>query len=84
MGLKPNVLWIYGGCYYAAFVFAYFMIPETTQLTPKQIDLLRPNATPRTSPTYRRYILEKDTRQHQPGGGDVTKPGTENVEKAAR
>ncbi|TXT13283.1 hypothetical protein VHUM_00650 [Vanrija humicola] len=81
-GLKTNVFWIWGGCCCVAFVFAYFMIPETKQLSLEQIDILYRNSKPRNSPTYRRYILEQNIREGQADSvGHIQKPGAEHVEK---
>lgn len=39
-GLKTNVFWIWGGFCTLCFVFTYFLIPETKQLSLEQIDLI--------------------------------------------
>ncbi|TXT07086.1 hypothetical protein VHUM_03256 [Vanrija humicola] len=56
-GLQSNVFWIWGGCCALGVVFAYFMIPETKQLSLEQVDLIYRHSTPRKSVAYRKKII---------------------------
>lgn len=47
--LKSSVFFIWGGLCTAAFVYAYFLIPETKGLTLEQVDRMMEETTPRTS-----------------------------------
>jgi MFS family permease len=47
--LKSSVFFIWGGLCTCAFVYAYFLIPETKGLTLEQVDQMMDECTPRTS-----------------------------------
>jgi sugar porter (SP) family MFS transporter len=47
--LRSNVFWIWGGLCTCAFVYSYFLVPETKGLTLEQIDHMLAETTPRTS-----------------------------------
>ncbi|KAL1900544.1 hypothetical protein Sste5346_002267 [Sporothrix stenoceras] len=47
--LKSSVFFIWGGLCTAAFVYAYFLVPETKGLTLEQVDKMMEETTPRTS-----------------------------------
>ncbi|OXB35168.1 hypothetical protein LQV05_001196 [Cryptococcus neoformans] len=80
-GLKTNVFWIWGGCCCIAFVFAYFFIPETKELSLEQCDLLYRNSSVLKSAAYRRQILEHDMHDDEIAHYDSNKrPRTEHVE----
>ena len=51
--LKSSVFFIWGGLCTCAFVYAYFLVPETKGLTLEQIDKMMEETTPRTSPGWR-------------------------------
>lgn len=51
--LKSSVFFIWGGLCTCAFVYAYFLIPETKGLTLEQIDKMMEETTPRTSSKWR-------------------------------
>jgi ABC-type molybdate transport system permease subunit len=47
--LKSSVFFVWGGLCTAAFVYAYFLVPETKGLSLEQIDRMFEETTPRTS-----------------------------------
>ncbi|KAK5135953.1 hypothetical protein LTR08_004411 [Meristemomyces frigidus] len=47
--LKSNVFFIWGGLCTIAFIYAYFLIPETKGLSLEQVDKMMEETTPRTS-----------------------------------
>ncbi|CAK7203699.1 hypothetical protein SEUCBS139899_006443 [Sporothrix eucalyptigena] len=51
--LKSSVFFIWGGLCTAAFVYAYFLVPETKGLTLEQVDKMMEETTPRTSGKWR-------------------------------
>merc|ERR1712029_255081 len=51
--LKSNVFWIWGGLCTCAFVYAYFLVPETKGLSLEQVDKMMEETTPRTSAKWR-------------------------------
>merc|ERR1712115_296909 len=51
--LKSNVFWIWGGLCTCAFVYAYFIVPETKGLSLEQVDKMMEETTPRTSAKWR-------------------------------
>ena len=51
--LKSSVFFIWGGLCTCAFVYAYFLIPETKGLSLEQVDKMMEETTPRTSAKWR-------------------------------
>jgi len=51
--LRSSVFFIWGGLCTAAFVYAYFLVPETKGLTLEQVDKMMEECTPRTSSKWR-------------------------------
>ena len=51
--LRSSVFFIWGGLCTAAFVYAYFLVPETKGLTLEQVDKMMEESTPRTSAKWR-------------------------------
>lgn len=47
--LKSSVFFVWGGLCTCAFVYAYFLIPETKGLSLEQVDQMMEESTPRTS-----------------------------------
>lgn len=47
--LKSSVFFVWGGLCTAAFVYAYFLVPETKGLSLEQVDRMMEETTPRTS-----------------------------------
>jgi len=51
--LKSSVFFIWGGLCTAAFVYTYFLVPETKGLTLEQVDKMFEETTPRTSAKWK-------------------------------
>ncbi|KAF2670165.1 putative glucose transporter rco-3 [Microthyrium microscopicum] len=51
--LRSSVFFVWGGLCTAAFVYAYFLIPETKGLSLEQVDRMMEESTPRTSAKWR-------------------------------
>ncbi|KAI5459633.1 putative high affinity glucose transporter [Mariannaea sp. PMI_226] len=51
--LKSSVFFIWGGLCTCAFVYSYFLIPETKGLTLEQVDKMMEETTPRTSAKWK-------------------------------
>lgn len=51
--LKSSVFFIWGGLCTCAFVYAWFLVPETKGLTLEQVDRMMEETTPRTSAKWR-------------------------------
>lgn len=51
--LRSNVFFVWGGLCTCAFVYAYFLIPETKGLSLEQVDKMMEETTPRTSAKWR-------------------------------
>jgi len=51
--LKSNVFFVWGSLCTCAFIYAYFLIPETKGLTLEQVDRMFEETTPRTSAKWR-------------------------------
>jgi sugar porter (SP) family MFS transporter len=64
--LRSNVFFIWGGLCTCAFVYAYFLIPETKGLSLEQVDRMMEESTPRTSAKWRAH----STYVHDMGGVD--------------
>jgi hypothetical protein len=51
--LKSSVFFIWGGLCTCAFIYAYFLVPETKGLTLEQVDKMLEESTPRTSARWK-------------------------------
>ncbi|KFH40908.1 glucose transporter rco-like protein [Hapsidospora chrysogenum ATCC 11550] len=51
--MKSTVFFVWGGLCTAAFVYSYFLIPETKGLTLEQVDKMMEETTPRTSAKWK-------------------------------
>jgi len=51
--LKSSVFFVWGGLCTAAFVYAYFLVPETKGLSLEQVDQMMEQTTPRTSSKWK-------------------------------
>lgn len=51
--LRSSVFFVWGGLCTAAFVYAWFLVPETKGLSLEQIDKMMEESTPRTSAKWR-------------------------------
>jgi len=51
--LRSNVFFIWGGLCTCAFVYAFFLVPETKGLSLEQVDKMMEETTPRTSAKWK-------------------------------
>lgn len=51
--LRSSIFFLWGGLCTAAFVYAYFLVPETRGLSLEQIDIMMEETTPRTSADWK-------------------------------
>jgi Sugar (and other) transporter len=51
--LRSNVFFVWGALCTFAFIYAYFLVPETKGLTLEQVDRMMEESTPRTSAKWR-------------------------------
>ena len=51
--LRSSVFFIWGGLCTCAFVYSYFLVPETKGLSLEQIDKMMEESTPRKSPSWK-------------------------------
>jgi hypothetical protein len=66
--LKSSVFFVWGGLCSCAFVYAYFLIPETKGLSLEQVDKMMEESTPRTSAKWRphsTFAQEKGMVEHK-------------------
>ncbi|KAK4895605.1 hypothetical protein LTR27_006388 [Elasticomyces elasticus] len=76
--LKSNVFFIWGGLCTAAFVYAYFLVPETKGLSLEQVDKMMEETSPRTSAKWRPTTTFAQDMGMKEGG---MKEITEDVER---
>jgi MFS transporter, SP family, sugar:H+ symporter len=78
------VFFIWGGCCFACFAFAFFAIPETKGLSLEQVDLLYINSTPLTSVAYRNKLYAEDAHVQDTFGTskETKEQDAASVEKA--
>jgi sugar porter (SP) family MFS transporter len=78
--LRSSVFFIWGGLCTCAFVYSYFLIPETKGLSLEQVDRMFEETTPRTSAKWRPHT----TFAHDMGmtKGDVLADEKEHVESS--
>ncbi|EHY60828.1 hypothetical protein HRR83_000594 [Exophiala dermatitidis] len=77
--LRSSVFFIWGGLCTAAFVYSYFLVPETKGLSLEQVDKMMEETTPRTSAKWR---PTKTFAEHMGSEGGVL--NKEIVEQAER
>jgi len=70
--LKSSVFFVWGGLCTAAFVYSYFLIPETKGLTLEQVDQMMEETTPRTSSRWRPHTTFAESNAANAGGLDKT------------
>lgn len=58
--LGPKVFFIWGSLCTCAFVYTYFLIPETKGLTLEQVDKMMEETTPRTSAKWKPHSTFAD------------------------
>lgn len=51
--LKSSVFFVWGGLCTCAFVYSYFLVPETKGLSLEQVDKMMEETTPRTSAKWK-------------------------------
>ena len=77
--MKSSVFFVWGGLCTAAFVYAWFLVPETKGLTLEQVDKMMEETTPRTSSKW------KPSRTFAGGmAKDASGVWEKDVEEAAR
>jgi len=74
--LKSSVFFVWGGLCTAAFVYAYFLVPETKGLSLEQVDRMMEETTPRNSS---KWVPHETFASHMAGGEG--KLNTEDVER---
>lgn len=80
--LKSSVFFIWGGLCTAAFVYSYFLVPETKGLSLEQVDKMLEETTPRTSAkwvpheTYASQAMSADGNLKQDFVHDVERQGS--------
>ncbi|GAA5840291.1 hypothetical protein JCM9279_002337 [Rhodotorula babjevae] len=77
--LRSSVFFVWGGLCSCAFVYAYFLVPETKGLSLEQVDQLFAETTPRKSSRWRptrTYAAEKGEQypSHDGSGDNVADP----------
>ena len=75
------MFFIWGGCCFLCFAFAFFFIPETKGLSLEQVDLLYINSTPLTSRSYRNKLIAEDTHVQAVAPHDHKDHDVASVEK---
>ncbi|RDW64789.1 hypothetical protein BP6252_10440 [Coleophoma cylindrospora] len=79
--LKSSVFFVWGGLCTAAFVYAYFLVPETKGLSLEQVDRMMEESTPRTSA---KWVPHETFAASMGISGDVlSKDVIQDVEKSA-
>jgi hypothetical protein len=76
--LKSSVFFIWGGLCTCAFVYAYFLVPETKGLTLEQVDKMLEETTPRTSAKWKPTTTFASTMS---AGGLLLKSTMQDVER---
>jgi ABC-type molybdate transport system permease subunit len=74
--MKSSVFFVWGGLCTAAFVYSYFLIPETKGLSLEQVDKMMEETTPRTSAKWRPHTTFSSTMNT----GLLDKPSAEGIE----
>ena len=69
--LKSSVFFVWGGLCTCAFVYAYFLVPETKGLSLEQVDRMLEETTPRTSAKWRPTKTFASERGAQGGKLDI-------------
>lgn len=71
--LKSSVFFVWGGLCTCAFVYSYFLVPETKGLSLEQVDQMMSECTPRNSAKWRptqtsaQFAAEKHGNAHHEG-----------------
>ncbi|EOO04023.1 putative high-affinity glucose transporter snf3 protein [Phaeoacremonium minimum UCRPA7] len=75
--MKSSVFFVWGGLCTCAFVYSYFLVPETKGLTLEQVDKMMEETTPRTSAKWRPHTTFASEMAH---GGKLDKAVVDSVE----
>jgi len=77
--LRSSVFFLWSGLCTAAFVYAYFLVPETKGLSLEQIDTMMEETTPRTSSKWKptKTFASGMVNEEEPIG----KEGIQGIEK---
>ena len=78
--LKSSVFFIWGGLCTCAFVYTYFLVPETKGLSLEQVDKMMEESSPRTSAKWRPTKTFAEAMARTPDG----KLGAELIADAER
>ena len=76
--LKSSVFFVWGGLCTCAFVYAYFLVPETKGLTLEQVDKMLEETSPRTSAKWKPTTTFASTMAQ---GGLLDKSMVQDVER---
>lgn len=77
--LKSSVFFVWGGLCTAAFVYSYFLVPETKGLSLEQVDRMFEESTPRTSA---KWAPHETFASAMKSGGGLDAAVVEDVEKS--
>lgn len=77
--LRSHVFWVWGGLCTCAFVYSYFLIPETKGLSLEQVDKMMAETTPRTSSKWKPTTTFAS--EVMKSGGKLGTEITEDVER---
>ena len=70
--LKSSVFFVWGGLCTAAFVYSYFLIPETKGLSLEQVDKMMEETSPRTSAKWRPHTTFAAELAGRKGAGGIS------------
>lgn len=75
--LRSSVFFVWGGLCTGAFVYSYFLVPETKGLSLEQVDQMMRETTPRTSAKWRPTVTAASVSAEKGGiarveGGSIT------------
>jgi len=79
--LRSSVFFIWGGLCTCAFVYTYFLVPETKGLSLEQVDQMMAETSPRTSAKWRPTTTFAAQMGMTDGKHDVDNVHVENKEK---
>jgi sugar porter (SP) family MFS transporter len=85
--LRSSVFFVWGGLCSCAFVYAYFLVPETKGLSLEQVDQLFAETTPRKSSRWRptrTYAAEKGEQQYPSHDGSGENFADPNAPKGGK
>ncbi|KAK4939063.1 hypothetical protein LTR28_009451 [Elasticomyces elasticus] len=78
--LRSSVFFVWGGLCTCAFVYAYFLVPETKGLSLEQVDRMMEETTPRTSSKWRPHTTYAAERARA-GGEKLDLEHVDDVER---